>query len=61
MKGSAGIISDLSCKVLGKQIRTTSALERRIMGVWLAEMSSAENGLILSDPSVNFEPVFSCG
>ena len=26
MKGSAGIISDLSCKVLGKQIRTKSAL-----------------------------------
>jgi hypothetical protein len=26
--------------------------------LWLAEMSSAENGLILSGPSVNFEPAF---
>jgi hypothetical protein len=27
-------------------------------GLWLAEMSSAENGLILSGPSVNFAPAF---
>jgi hypothetical protein len=26
--------------------------------LWLAEMSSAENGLILSGPSVNFAPAF---
>jgi len=26
--------------------------------LWLAEISSAENGLILSGPSVNFEPAF---
>jgi len=32
--------------------------EADVGGLWLAEMSSAENGLILSGPSVNFEPAF---
>jgi hypothetical protein len=32
MKESAGIISDLSCKVLGKQISYQVCSERRVMG-----------------------------
>jgi len=41
-----------------RRFDSMSSPETVVIRLWLAEMSSAENGLILSGPSVNFEPAF---
>jgi hypothetical protein len=44
--------------VRGLSLYTQALALMAYVQLWLAEMSSAENGLILSGPSVNFEPAF---